>query len=282
MLSCAVLAAVDGIGSDVVRAQAQQGRSFEVASVRLAPKRPTNPSRSYTDSRVDLTDISLRILLLRAFRLEQPSRLLAPEWASDVNLDVHATIPEGSSREHVPEMLQTLLITRFGLRAHAEPRPTNVYELVAAGSGLRIQQVQELNELDRAFPSDPAGLPLLGDQTRETMDGRLRLLSTSRGQIFVTERSKYERIRKNRGTEEIDRTGLTGLYDFTLKFTYEGRMPGLMGPLGVPAGTPAPAADPDAPSLSAALQEQLGLKLESARGPVEVVVIEKFEKPTLD
>ena len=84
------------------------------------------------------------------------------------------------------------------------------------------------------------------------------------------------------GRPVIDKTGLTGLYDFTLKFTFEGRMPGLMGPLGAPAGTPAPAADPDAPSLSTALQEQLGLKLESARGPVEVVVIEKFEKPTLD
>jgi uncharacterized protein (TIGR03435 family) len=79
----------------------------------------------------------------------------------------------------------------------------------------------------------------------------------------------------------IDKTGLTGLYDFTLKFAFEGRMPGLMGPLGVPPGA-APTVDPDAPSLSAALQDQLGLKLEGARGPVEIVVIDRFEKPTLD
>jgi uncharacterized protein (TIGR03435 family) len=59
-------------------------------------------------------------------------------------------------------------------------------------------------------------------------------------------------------------------------------MAGIMGPLGAPPGAPAPAVDPDAPSLTAALQEQLGLKLEGARGPVEVVVIDKFEKPTLD
>jgi uncharacterized protein (TIGR03435 family) len=75
------------------------------------------------------------------------------------------------------------------------------------------------------------------------------------------------------------KTGLTGVYDFTLEFAYEGRMPGLMGPLGAP---PSASVDPDAPSLFAALQEQLGLKLEAARGPVEVVVIDKFEKPTLD
>jgi uncharacterized protein (TIGR03435 family) len=81
------------------------------------------------------------------------------------------------------------------------------------------------------------------------------------------------------GRPVIDKTGLTGLYDFTIKFAYEGRMPGMMGPLGAP---PAPPADPDAPSLSAALQEQLGLKLEAARGPVEIVIIDKFEKPTFD
>jgi uncharacterized protein (TIGR03435 family) len=84
------------------------------------------------------------------------------------------------------------------------------------------------------------------------------------------------------GRPVIDKSGLTGLYDVTLKFAYEGRMPGVTGPLGAPPGAPAPTADPDAASLSAALQEQLGLKLEGTRGPVEVVVIDKFERPTLD
>src|SRR4030095_16670075 len=81
------------------------------------------------------------------------------------------------------------------------------------------------------------------------------------------------------GRPVIDKTGLTGLYDFTLEFAYEGRMPGLMGALGVPPDAPV---NPDAPSLSAALQAQLGLKLEPGRGPVEVVVIDRFEKPTLE
>jgi uncharacterized protein (TIGR03435 family) len=80
----------------------------------------------------------------------------------------------------------------------------------------------------------------------------------------------------------IDKTGLTGLYDFTLKFAHEGRVAGLMGPLGAPPGAPAPTVDQDAPALSVALQEQLGLKLEAARGPVEVVVIDTLEKPTFD
>jgi uncharacterized protein (TIGR03435 family) len=79
----------------------------------------------------------------------------------------------------------------------------------------------------------------------------------------------------------IDRTGLTGLYELSLKFAYEGRMAGPMGPLGLPPGQ-VPEVDPNTPSLPAALQEQLGLKLESARGPVEVAVVDRLEKPTLD
>ena len=82
------------------------------------------------------------------------------------------------------------------------------------------------------------------------------------------------------GRPVIDKTGLTGLYDFSLKYAPElGRN---AGPLGQLPGAPPPPIDPDAPSLPAALQEQLGLKLEGARGPVEIVVIDKFEKPTLD
>jgi uncharacterized protein (TIGR03435 family) len=75
----------------------------------------------------------------------------------------------------------------------------------------------------------------------------------------------------------IDRTGLTGLYDLTLKWAPEAR-PSL---LGLPP-VPRPPADPDAPNIFTALQEQLGLKLEPGRGPVEVVVIDRLEKPAPD
>jgi uncharacterized protein (TIGR03435 family) len=80
----------------------------------------------------------------------------------------------------------------------------------------------------------------------------------------------------------INKTGLTGVYDFSLRFTSETRMTGPWGLFAQTPGAQTPVVDPDAPSLAAALQEQLGLKLENARGPVEVVVIDKIEKPTLD
>ena len=86
------------------------------------------------------------------------------------------------------------------------------------------------------------------------------------------------------GRPVIDKTGLTSVYDFTLKWTPQPGSGGLT-PFGLPLGGPpdaVPPADPDAPNLFTAVQEQLGLKLESARGPVEVVVIDRLEKPTPD
>jgi uncharacterized protein (TIGR03435 family) len=78
----------------------------------------------------------------------------------------------------------------------------------------------------------------------------------------------------------VDRTGLTGNFDFNLKWTPDQLPQGRGDP--PPGAPPLPAIDPNGPSLSAALQEQLGLKLESARGPVDVLVIDKIEHPTED
>jgi uncharacterized protein (TIGR03435 family) len=86
------------------------------------------------------------------------------------------------------------------------------------------------------------------------------------------------------GRPVIDRTGLTAFYDLTLKWALD--QSGNPAPFGLPAGVlpsaPPPPADPDAPNIFTAVQEQLGLKLEAGRGPVEVVVIDRLEKPTLD
>jgi uncharacterized protein (TIGR03435 family) len=86
------------------------------------------------------------------------------------------------------------------------------------------------------------------------------------------------------GRPVIDRTGLSSFYDLTLKWAPDAG--GNPAPFGLPAGVlpqaPQPPADPDAPTIVTAVQEQLGLKLEAGRGPVEVVVIDRLEKPTFD
>lgn len=137
----------------------QQERSFEVASVRLtAPQ--TRSSRTYTNTRVDLTNISLLALLTRAFQLNGPSPwLAAPNWVNGVSVDIHATLPPGSAREHIPEMLRTLLVTRFGLRTHVEPRPMDAYVLVVGTGGVRLEEVAAINELDTVFRPKEVSIP---------------------------------------------------------------------------------------------------------------------------
>jgi uncharacterized protein (TIGR03435 family) len=83
------------------------------------------------------------------------------------------------------------------------------------------------------------------------------------------------------GRPVIDKTGLMGAYDFDLKWAPDPG--GNAGPFGPPPpGAPALAVDPDAPNLYTAVQEQLGLKLENMRGPVDVIVIDRIERPSLD
>ena len=84
------------------------------------------------------------------------------------------------------------------------------------------------------------------------------------------------------GRPVIDKTGLTGYFDFTLQWTPQPGSEMPIRPAGEPPAPPPPAADPDGPNLFTAIHEQLGLKLESTRGPVEVIVIDRLEKPTLD
>lgn len=275
-----------------VCAQVEQLRSFEVASVRLTTPQ-TPPSRRVTTTRVDFTNISLRALLVRVFQVDQPSRLVTPDWLTGVNVDIHATIPAGSTRDHVPEMLKTLLIMRFGLRAHTEPRPTDVYELVVDSGGGRMQEVVAINELDKTFQADSSRKPPL-DQTVDSLEGPVRTIVTDRGQIIITERSMYERIRTNRGTEEIDaaritmaqlatmlsftvdrpvvdRTKLTGLYRLRIE---------LPPPTFAIASTFSAITQTNEPNVISPFKavERLGLKLEPRRTLLDTIVVDRIER----
>jgi len=281
-----------------VRAQVAQPRAFEVASVRLTPPQ-TPPSRRVTDTRVDIVNMSLRALLVRVFQIDQPSLLVTPDWLNDVRVDIHATIPAGSTRALVPEMMKTLLITRFGMRVHTEPRPTDVYELVVGSGGVRMEKVPAADEVDKVFPADSSRKPPSLDQTIEGIEGRTRSITTDRGQIVITEESMYERIRTGRGTEEIDATRITmGQLAAMLSFTVDRpvvdgtRLTGLYK-LRIELPPPTfgiasvfvpitPTNEPNVVSPFSAV-EKLGLKLERRRLPVDTIVVDHIERtPTVN
>lgn len=237
---------------------------FEVVAIKPIDNANSAMTIMMTPSGLE-SSVPVGVLLRQALQKPDYQMTGAPAWVNTERYSIRAKPPAGTPPAAMSVMIRNLLADRFQLATHLETREQPIFHLVMARSDRRLGP-----DLKRSpeCQSPPCG-------SGRTAPGLLVGSARRMAQLVAA-------LSDLSGRPVIDKTGLTELYDYTLKFTYEGRMPGLMGPLGVPAGTPAPAADPDAPSLSAALQEQLGLKLETARGPVEVVVVDRFEKPTLD
>jgi uncharacterized protein (TIGR03435 family) len=153
------------------------------------------------------------------------------------------------------QMLQTLLSDRFQLRVHHETREGAVYDLVVAKNGSKLQPTKE---------SDNSGT----SSGRNPDTGLLTLKGTRRS----TEEVAAD-LSSRLGRPVFDKTGLTGKYDFEISWA-----PDLTSAAGADAATPAISG----PSLVTAIQEQLGLRLESTKGPVGILVIDSAEKPTLN
>lgn len=229
------------------------------------------------------SSVPVGVLLRQALQKPDYQMVGAPGWINTERYSIRATSPAGTSPAAMSVMLLNLLRDRFQLATHLATREQPIFHLVMARSDGRlgpdlkptsaacqatIAERQATGKLPDPNGTDPCG-------TGRNAPGLVAFSGRPIARLVPT-------LSDLTGRPVIDKTGLTGLYDLTLKFAFEGRMAGLMGPLGPPPGAPAPAVDPDAPSLSAALQEQLGLRLEGARGPVEVVIIDQLEKPALD
>jgi len=210
-------------------------------------------------------------LILAAYPLQASRVLGMPSWAASRRYDVVATIPAGSPRrDRQMAMVRHALAERFKLRAHAELREMPVYALVsmrgipapikrAAIDCAAVALGRGGSAVAPAF--EPGQRPPCGMiMTPGTLSARGQSLES-----FATTISPYL------GRPVVDRTGLTGSYDFDLAW-----MPDPVG--GAPA-VDAPASDPNSTSLFTALQEQLQLKLESTRAPVEVLVVDSIEPP---
>jgi bla regulator protein blaR1 len=222
--------------------------------------------------------VPVGVLLRQALQKPDYQMVGAPAWINTERYSIRAKPPAGTPPTAMSVMILNLLKDRFQLATHLETREQPIFHLVMARSDGRLGPNLKPSSAEcQAIAAARQAAAKLPDLNQPCGSGR------SLPGLFTFSGSPLARLvpalSDLTARPVIDKTGLTGLYDVTLKFAYEGRMPGVMGPLGAPPGAPV---DPDAPSLSAALQEQLGLKLESARGPVEVVVIEKFEKPTFD
>ena len=271
LFSLALLIASMAIGL-CCNAQTTAPLSFEVATVKpIDPKNPHPPSVMISGDRFEATGMTLNELIKIAYDLNYGAdRQVSggPAWTGSTRFDVEARedpalgekLQELSSEERgkqLREMLRGLLAERFKLVLHHQSSELSIYELVTAKSGSKLMpSVAQASSSNEDSSSKPRSwIRFAGTGVLEGNDADLATL--------VTALSMQPEIG---GRLVMDKTGLTDKYDFTLKWTPDMGA----GPPGADAG----------PSLFTALQDELGLRLQPTKAPVDVIVIDHVELPS--
>jgi len=275
----------------VALGQESRQTEFEVASVKLAAPQTgggvfvgvRGGPGTKDPTRISYVNESVRNLLTEAYgvRLYQVS---GPDWIDTERYDISARIVDGATKDQVKVMLQTLLANRFKAVLHHETRDFPIFELVVAKSGAKLKP---------SSPADPAAAdgkgpnPIGSDGFAQLPPGATAMMGAMHngvsrllaGNQTVGALSKV--LENEVGTRVVDKTGLTGTYDFTLDYVRDqGRAINQFK--GLPVGS-APADDSgETPGLSTALQEQLGLRLVKTRGPLDVIVVDSASKIPTD
>jgi uncharacterized protein (TIGR03435 family) len=235
-----------------ISAQTQPAPAFEVATIKAAPARTGTAALIALDTdpaMLRYANVSLKILISMAYRFD--SRLIqgGPSWLDEQAYDLSAKLPPGVPKDRVPAMLQTLLEERFKLAVHREMKEQRVYFLVVGKNGPRLKKAETPEE------NDPQ--QVRGDHMPVAMlPGRL----VARGITVGTLAGVLAHIT---GIQVTDHTELSGLFDIDLRWTPDNSSDG-------------------GASIFTALQEQLGLKLETGKGPVETLLVDHAERNPIE
>lgn len=249
------------------------GPVFDVVSIKAVRASDIRSSRSIGEQpggRFVLSGMAIAPVIRTAYPAEISELIGAPDWVSNEVYDLTAQAGREVSKEQMESMLRAMLADRFKLAVHYETQERPVYALVLARADGRLGPDIKKSELDcdaiqaerRAgskgpFPTTsngapPCGMSMRGEQGMTVLLGArpLSALASSLG--------------SGTGRVVVDRTGLKGNYDVTLRYT-DRPSP------NAPPGTP--------PEIFTAVQEQLGLKLEPDRAPLKILVIDRIERP---
>jgi uncharacterized protein (TIGR03435 family) len=246
-----------------------QKTQFDVASIKPNTMgRAAGPPRVAADGeRFVASNASMKTVLLYAYRsasgraLRYADIIGAPDWTDrevfDIQAKADASVP--SSPEQMRLRVQSLLADRFQLKAHWETREMATYNLVVAKSGVKFKSSEDQSPL--RLDSQRGVVKGIGKPSPAGMGVSISGTALPIDTLVSTVQSYANR-------PVFDKTGLSGMFDVTLDFLLES------------SGFPAPTTVPSGPTLATALEEQLGLKLESSKGNVEVLVIDSVSRPT--
>jgi len=232
---------------------AAQEPVFEVATVKVPAAVPLGTPISinlgtFRNGSLTLTNVTLAECLQFAYGIVAREQIVGPDWITsrEIRFDIVGKAAGEMDLEGARRMLQTLLRDRLKLVIHREQRPFSFLALVPAKSGSKLVAAVQAS-----------GAPPANAQVRGRIAGAQMPMP-----VLASLLSRFER------QLVVDRTGLTGLYQLKLEWTPEDRAVGGDGSSG--------------PSLFAALEEQLGLRLESRREPLDVTVVDRAERTPTD
>jgi len=230
------------------------------------------------------TNVPLDVLVMKAWGLA-PFQLADSPALSDVRYDIAAKVPPGTSQDGFKMMIQRLLTERLNLTTHREPRNQRVEELVVAKGGVKMKTAEQAST---EAPSAGSGLTLGRDGTPQLPPGYPKAirLATDQGVFYVGRVQTVDNLIRvlTQPVRQIiiNKTGLTGKYDYTLRMP----LPNSHAPLPSAASGASVAANAEAvdtgPSIESAMAEQLGLRLQPAKAVIEVFVVDHFNKVPLE
>ena len=216
--------------------------AFEVASVKPNTSGSGSSHTSGTTGQLTITNRSLKELIQMAYSV-QDFEISGPDWLGSVKFDIVAKIPAGAQKDQRPAMMQALLAERFELAVHRESKEMPAFALVVGKSGPKLQQVK------------PGGTSMNDNGNNNSRQ------ITGEGVSMAVLAGTLARIVEH---PVVDQTGLQGVYNLKLDFT--------------PENAKSDGPDAAGPSIYTALQEQLGLKLQTQKLPVEIIVVDRVER----
>ena len=267
--------AVTGVG------QSTQGTSgFDVASIRPSSSTDGRALLQATPGRLAMTNLVLRRLILIAYDAQDDQLVGGPGWINSANYDVEAKADGNPSVQQMEgPMLRSLLEERFRLTVHRETRQLAVYKLSISKGGPKLPLSKEGSCIPYVTDSSPpkssatephpnyCGLHAAVNGLDHSLDGKGVTMAALAASLSRAYNAAL-------GRNVIDGTGLAGSYDIHLEWATDPQNPGTDD-----AGKLAPQGQSE-PSIFAALEDQLGLKLEPSRDAVEVFVVDHIEKPS--
>jgi bla regulator protein BlaR1 len=288
LLACAALLALAApvlIGvanAPLVRAQATSERpAFEVATIKpSAPDAHGMFFRLNPGGRIEMRNQSLKEMIVFGYRVQPFQISGGPAWLDSVRYDVIAKAEKSTSQDEMALMVQSLLADRFQLKIHREAKELSRFALVLAakngklGPGLTESKEGSCAPFDPSKPPPP--LEPGAGKAPERRCGAMQMSPKSLMATGVPIDRLIMLLSRVLGRTVVDGTGLTGNFDISLEFT-----PDDSQAMQIPGDGPKPpASDTAGPSIYIALQEQLGLKLESQKGPVDILIVDRAEKPS--